>query len=131
MKPRPWKAGSGLDTYLVERREGAFHWRGRGGGGYSSVDFLVHFTTEHASPRETEHRPAPSRDTSDNWALIMLFPCIAYHFFAKFIPVLFSRLWAVLIFCLPLVIRPLTTHPFRDGAPVLLVTKMLSTLDRS
>ena len=37
----------------------------------------------------------------------------------------------LLICCLALVIRPLTTHPFRDGAPFLLLIETPPTLGRS
>ena len=63
-------------------------WRG-GGGAYSFVACLSHLTIDDASLLRRSTVPTPNRDTSNIWALITLFPCIAHKLFAYSIPVLF------------------------------------------
>ena len=51
----------------------------------------------------------------------------------EIIPIVYTRTWFInrrggTLLLLALVIRPLTTHPFQDGAPFLLLTETPSTL---
>ena len=63
-----------------------------GGGAYSFVACLSQLTIDQGSISRRSTVPIPNRNTSNIWALIMLFPYTTWNMFAHPIPVLFRRL---------------------------------------